>query len=276
MSKHVAIITGCAKHEGLGSATARALVAAGVAVAVTDVTKKGTRSALEKKKRHGFSEAGLEELVAELKRAGGDAIAIYGDVSSEKDVIGMVKKTISHFGKLDIVVNNAAAPHGGDFNDIVDVPYSEVERVFRINAMGPYLMMKAAVPHMRKQKWGRIVNVASVTGKVGAAKQAVYGGSKAALIQLTRCLAVDLGPDGITVNAVCPGVMLTSRHLSGIVRRVGEKNVEEERARGAASLPMRRISDPSEVAAVIAFLCSEPASYVTAQAISVDGGMHPV
>jgi 3-oxoacyl-[acyl-carrier protein] reductase len=276
MSKHVAIVTGCAKHEGLGSATARALVAAGVAVAVTDLTKRGTRSALEKKKQHGFSEAGLEELVAELKRAGGEAIPIYGDVSNEKDVGSMIKKTVSHFGRLDIVVNNAAAPHGGEFNDIVDVPYSEVERVFRINAMGPYLMMKAAVPHMRKEKWGRIVNVASVTGKMGTLKQAVYGGSKAALMQLTRCLAVDLGPDGITVNAVCPGVMMTSRHLSGIVRRVGEKNIEEERARGAARIPLRRISDPSEVAAVIAFLCSDAASYVTAQTISVDGGMFPI
>lgn len=272
----VAIVTGCAKHDGLGAAIARALVGAGIAVAITDVNRSGARSAIEQKKALGFKDAGLEELAAELQGAGGSVLTTCGDVSNEQDVAEMVKATVARFGRLDIVVNNAAAPHGADFNDIVDVPFADLDRVFRINAMGPFLMMKAAVPHMREGKWGRMVNIASINGKIGAARQAVYGGSKAALIGMTRSLAVDLGPDGITVNAICPGHMKTGRNLNGMVRRVGEEGVEAERERVAARIPLRRMSEPSEVAAVVAFLCSDAASYVTGQAISVDGGLFPV
>ena len=274
--KRVAIVTGCAKHDGLGAAIARALVEAGIAVAITDVNRSGARSAVEQKKELGFTSAGLEELAAELERAGGSVLPTYGDVSKEEDVAAMVKATVARFGRLDIVVNNAAAPHGADFNDIVDVPFADLDRVFRINAIGAFLVMKAAVPQMRERKWGRMVNIASINGKIGAARQAVYGGSKAALIGMTRSLAVDLGPDGITVNAICPGHMKTGRNLNGMVRRVGEDGVEAERERVAARIPLRRMSEPSEVAAVVAFLCSDAASYVTGQAISVDGGLFPV
>ena len=274
--KRVAIVTGCAKHDGLGAAIARALVEAGIAVAITDVNRSGARSAVEQKKELGFTNAGLEELAAELQGAGGSVLPTYGDVSKEEDVAAMVKATVARFGRLDIVVNNAAAPHGADFNDIVDVPFADLDRVFRINAIGAFLMMKAAVPQMRERKWGRMVNIASINGKIGAARQAVYGGSKAALIGMTRSLAVDLGPDGITVNAICPGHMKTGRNLNGMVRRVGEDGVEAERERVAARIPLRRMSEPSEVAAVVAFLCSDAASYVTGQAISVDGGLFPV
>ena len=274
--KRVAIVTGCAKHDGLGAAIARALVEAGIAVAITDVNRSGARSAVEQKEELGFTSAGLEELAAELERAGGSVLPTYGDVSKEEDVAAMVKATVARFGRLDIVVNNAAAPHGADFNDIVDVPFADLDRVFRINAIGAFLMMKAAVPQMRERQWGRMVNIASINGKIGAARQAVYGGSKAALIGMTRSLAVDLGPDGITVNAICPGHMKTGRNLNGMVRRVGEDGVEAERERVAARIPLRRMSEPSEVAAVVAFLCSDAASYVTGQAISVDGGLFPV
>ena len=184
--KRVAIVTGCAKHDGLGAAIARALVEAGIAVAITDVNRSGARSAVEQKKELGFTSAGLEELAAELQRAGGSVLPTYGDVSKEEDVAAMVKATVARFGRLDIVVNNAAAPHGADFNDIVDVPFADLDRVFRINAIGAFLMMKAAVPQMRERKWGRMVNIASINGKIGAARQAVYGGSKAALIGMTR------------------------------------------------------------------------------------------
>ena len=214
--KRVAIVTGCAKHDGLGAAIARALVEAGIAVAITDVNRSGARSAVEQKKELGFTNAGLEELAAELQGAGGSVLPTYGDVSKEEDVAAMVKATVARFGRLDIVVNNAAAPHGADFNDIVDVPFADLDRVFRINAIGAFLMMKAAVPQMRERKWGRMVNIASINGKIGAARQAVYGGSKAALIGMTRSLAVDLGPDGITVNALCPGHLKTGRNLNGM------------------------------------------------------------
>ena len=270
MTQRVALITGCSKKEGLGAATARRLVRAGVAVAVTDINMEGARGTSEKEPPPAGS--GIATLVAELKGMGGQAEYFLGDVSVEADANRLVDEAVKRFGRLDILVNNAAAPHGKDFNDIVEVPLDAFDRVMSVNARGSFAMMKAAVPHMRKNKWGRIVNVSSIAGKAGIAKQAVYAGSKAALIGMTRCLAIDLGPDGITVNAVCPGSMQTSRVFSDALRRWGAERLQEEMKKKALAIPVGNVALPAEVASVIAFLCSEEASHVTSQAISVDGG----
>lgn len=274
MIKRVALITGCSKKEGLGTAMARALVNAGVTVAVTDLNVEGVRGTSETDVPPAGS--GIVELVAELRAMGGEADCFLGDVSIEADSLRLVGEAVNRFGRLDILINNAAAPHGKEFNDIVDIPLDAFDKVMGVNARGAFAMMKAAVPHMRRQKWGRIVNISSIAGKTGIARQTVYAGSKAAIIGMTRCLAIDLGPDGITVNAVCPGSMQTSRSFSDALRRLGPELLEEEMRRKALDTPVRSIAKPEQVAAVVAFLCSEAASHVTSQAISVDGGRYPI
>ena len=275
MTKRVALVTGCGKLDGLGAAIATTLADAGVSLAVTDIAPEGLRNApgdaIGKR-----APQGIAELVTRLRAKGVEAEYFLGDVSAEPDAARLVKETVARFGRLDILVNNAAAPHGGEFNDIVDISLDAYDKVMNVNARGPFLMMRAAVPHMRNQKWGRIVNIGSVTGRVGRQRQAIYGASKAAVIQMTRCFATELGQDGINMNAVCPGRMLTSRAMSDALRRMTPEQVAEENNKRAADIPVRRISNPLEVAAVVAFLCSEAASYVTGQAVNVDGGMFPI
>jgi ketoreductase len=135
-------------------------------------------------------------------------------------------------------------------------------------------MARAAIGPMRRQGWGRIVNIASTAGKRGIPKQAAYTASKHAVIGLTRSLAIDLGPDGITVNAVCPGQMYTSRARDSAIR-TGNDDIDAEMARRAATIPTGRVGYPPDVAGLVCYLASEAASFVTAQAISVDGGALP-
>jgi 3-oxoacyl-[acyl-carrier protein] reductase len=274
-SKHVALITGCGKRDGLGAATARRLAADGIQVAVSDLVPSGVPNEPgDHVDDQASIWAGVEALVDEIVRTGGDACCLYGDVRVEEDANKLVENTITHFGKLDILINNAAAPHGEEYGLIQDVPMTAFDAVMRVNVAGTFMVTKAAVPHMLRGGWGRIVNISSVAGKIGYPKSAIYCSSKAAIIGLTRSLAIDLAPHGVTVNAVCPGHMMTSRSISG-ARQDKVLDVREELRRRAQQIPVGRYADPSELAEMIAFLASENASFVTAQAISVDGAEHP-
>jgi NAD(P)-dependent dehydrogenase (short-subunit alcohol dehydrogenase family) len=270
--KRVALVTGCGKASGIGAAIARRLAAQGIAVVVSDVQAQGV---LEHGEEAPSDWHGLATLVAEIEAAGGTASSVEGDVTSERDANALVEATLARHGRVDILVNNAAAPHGGDRADIADVPVDAWDHVMAVNVRGVFLMSRAVVTPMRRERWGRIVNISSAVIRYGARHRTAYTASKAAVVGFTRALAMDVADAGITVNAVCPGSVLTAR-ATNTTRKLGWNDVEAGLAERARRIPLGRHGSVEEVAALVAYLASDDAGYVTAQEFYVDGGGLPV
>jgi len=273
IDQRVALITGCGKENGIGAATALRLAGDGLIVVVSDVAAAGVDND-NSVERAGAGWQGLDTLVVRIEAAGGKASSLIGDVSSEEGAAYLVAKTIEAHGRLDVLVNNAGAPHGQGRGQIEGVPLSAWEAVMAVNARGVFLMCRAAVPHMKSQSHGRIVSMASVAGLEALPERAAYSASKAAVIGLTRSLAYDLAAHGITVNCVCPGSIRTDRAISSTLR-AGWSDVDAGLAERAKFIPVGRHGRPEEIAATIAHLASEAAGYTTGQAIAVDGGGLP-
>jgi NAD(P)-dependent dehydrogenase (short-subunit alcohol dehydrogenase family) len=264
-----ALVTGCGKRDGVGQAIARTLAACGTAVVVADVEPAGVLN--QRQRRLGLRDAwgGLERLTAEIEAAGGTASHVLGDISEEADARRLVETAVQRHGRLDVLVNNAAAPQGADRQDIEDVPVEVWDRVVAVNLRGTFLMSRFAVPAMRRQRYGRIVSVSSMAGVDKAPRSAAYSASKAGILGFTRALAMDVAPWGITVNAVCPGLVWTSR---AVLSEDPDLDLDAERERRGRSIPVGRAGTPEDIAAAVAFLASEAAGYVTGQALPVDGG----
>lgn len=270
-SDRVALITGCGKPIGIGHSTARSLSAKGVTVAVCDVLATGVANEFNAPGDTDVNWGGVDALVEEIVKAGGKASAILGDVSQEPDANRMVAEVLARYGRLDILINNAGAPQGADRNEIEDVPLTAWELTMGVNARGCFLMSRASAPAMKRAGFGRIVNVSSKAAFRPGKHRATYAASKAAIVGFTRSLAFDLAPHGITVNAVCPGPIRTSRAISTNRREYGD-DLEVGFRERAKAIPVGRFGTPEEVASMITYLASDEAAFVTGQAIGIDGG----
>ncbi|HXM55888.1 MAG TPA: SDR family oxidoreductase [Candidatus Dormibacteraeota bacterium] len=269
--QRVALVTGCGKRDGMGRAIANRLAAAGLAVVITDLAPTGVRNLRQEKLGDGDdgSWRGLDSVVDEICAAGGTASSVTGDVGVEADARRMVDEMVARHGRLDVLVNNAAAPQGLDRGDIEQVPVEVFDRVLQVNARGTYLMSRFSVPHMRRGRWGRIVSISSMAGMIGAPSSTAYSASKAAIIGFTRALSMDVAGWGITVNAICPGMVATSRALLSLDPELDAAAEIERRGR---NVPVGRPGRPDDIAAAVAYLASEDAGFVTGTTLVLDGG----
>ena len=239
----VAIVTGGGK--GIGKATASILARHGARITVADCDLPVA-----------------EKTAAEItKETSQPALAIQTDVSRASSVTEMVSGTLAEFSRIDILVNNAGI--GGHALPISEVSEEEWEQVLNVNLKSVFLCCRAVIPHMRKQKSGKIVNVASIAGKEGNPRMIPYSASKAGVICLTKALAKEVVEDGIRVNCVAPAVIGTT---------ILDTLTDEQVAYMTERIPMKRVGKPEEVGAVIHFLASEASSFVTGQCYDVSGG----
>lgn len=194
------------------------------------------------------------------------------DLSDLAAIQGRVDWVAAEEGRLDILINNAGVTNMGD---IVETPLEEVEQVLTVNLKAPFMLMKAAIPHILEQGGGAIVNNASDQALIGKRYSAIYGASKAALSQLTKSAAADWSPRGIRVNCVAPGSTDTAmlrRVLAQLHERYPDVYPKDSESFYKESIPLKRFADPSEVAWVMAFLASDAASFITGAILPVDGG----
>lgn len=267
LTGRVALVTGAGGEKGIGRAIAVRLAREGADVVVNDLADaaRGTWG-------------GLRAVAREIAGLGRRSLGLVGSVADADDVQRMVDAVVDRLGHLDILVNNAAASAGADRLPIVDLPESEWSRVHEVNAKGTYLMCRAGARHMiERGRGGRIVNIASLAGRVGIARYGAYCASKFAVVGLTQVLAHELGPHRITVNAICPGLVDTER-VHGIAESLKPEGTstgayrEELIRQSAAAAPLGRVARAEDVARTAAFLASDEAEYLTGQSVSVSGG----
>lgn len=268
LSGKVALVTGASR--GLGQAIALALGKAGADVVVTDLLVESEAVDKEKMaKEYGLFAAHFAEsdkvhtlsTADEIKKMGGRSLGVKMDVTQPDEIQQVISLTADQFGVIDILVNNA-----GVMDNMATMEHQTLqmfERDLNVNLNGAFNCIRAVWPHMKKNQWGRVINISSFVGLSGAFAQPGYGASKAGMIGLTRSLALEGAKYGITVNAVLPGFIATEAvklHNQKMLDRIQER------------IPMKRMGKPEEISSLVAFLASEGASYITGAAIPITGG----
>ncbi len=239
----VAVITGASR--GIGRSIALALAAQGATIVAVDMDQAST-----------------EAVVAELQAAGSKALAVVGNVTVSADVERMIEAATEAFGRVDILVNNAGITRDGLLMRMKDEDW---DAVLNVNLKGAFLCTRAAFKVMSKQRYGRIINIASVVGQMGNAGQANYCASKAGLIGLTKSNAREMAKRSITVNAVAPGFIATA---------MTDALSDKVRSELTAQIPLERLGSADDIANAVVFLASEAAGYITGHVLSVNGGMY--
>jgi NAD(P)-dependent dehydrogenase (short-subunit alcohol dehydrogenase family) len=247
LKEKVAIITGSGSKKGIGRTIALTLAEQGAAVVIADINFDG-----------------VQDTVNKIREAGGKALGVELNVTSKDSCDAMVKRTLEEFGRIDILVNNAGISQKVT---VQDMTLEDITKVFNVNMFGLFLCTQAVLETMKDQKYGRIISLSSVSAKRGGG---VFGGphysaSKAAVLGFSKNLAREVALDGITVNCVAPGLVNTEIW----------KSLPKEDAKAVIdSIPMGRPGEVKEIAATIAFLASEEASYITGEEIDINGGSH--
>jgi len=239
----VALVTGASR--GIGKSISLALAKKGAKIVAVDIDLAAT-----------------EETVAELKTLGVDAVAVQGNVTNPDDVDSMVQKAVEAFGRIDILVNNAGITRDALLLRMKDEDW---DAVLTVNLKGAFLCSRAVAKVMSKQRYGRIINIASVVGQMGNAGQANYCASKAGLIGLTKSNARELAKRNVTVNAVAPGFIATA---------MTDALPEKVRDELAAQIPLERLGSADDIANAVIFLAQVESGYITGQVIGVNGGMY--
>jgi 3-oxoacyl-[acyl-carrier protein] reductase len=243
----VAIVTGAGR--GIGAAIAHRLAADGLAVGVVDLDEQGSRRTAK-----------------EIIENGGRAVPIGADVADEKSAGNAVQQTVAELGPVGVLINSAGIIRD---NLIFKMSTNDWDSVMDVHLRGAFLMTRAAQTHMTQAKWGRIINISS-TSALGNRGQANYATAKAGLIGFTKTLALELGKFGVTANAIAPGYVETDMTQASAARQ--GLDFDEWKLAAARDIPIGRIGQPEDVAAVASFLCREEAGYVSGQVIYVNGG----
>ena len=234
-----ALVTGAA--GGIGRAIVKTLHAQGATIAMTDMNK-----------------AALDEMVAQL---GERAFAYEANLTNGESIKALVESVKADTGRIDILVNNAGITKDGLSMRMTDEMF---DQVLAINLKAPFMLMRAVIMDMMKNRYGRIINMASIVGVMGNAGQANYAASKGGLIAMTKSIAAEVASRGVTANCIAPGFVKTPM-TDGLPEQVKEKML--------ASIPMAKLGEPTDIANLVAFLASDESSYITGQTININGGM---
>ena len=260
----VAVVTGAGRMRSIGREIAKAFGAAGASVVVTGTGRSPDRYPADEQAA-GWRD--IDSVAEEIEAMGSRALPVVSDVSDDDAVQALLTQVLDEFGRVDFVVNNAAAARGADRVPVVDMPIDWWDLVIRVNVRGTFLMSKRFGQHLIDQgEGGAIVNISSVAGKLLPPNATAYASSKAAIQALSAGMAQEVGMYGVRVNTICPGVIDNNR-LDDIPRD------SEQWAQTVERIPLRRPSAGEDIPNMALYLCSDQGSWVSGQAINVDGGM---